>query len=77
MTDTLTPAQRLDADRKASMDAYDERALARMARGETCEHAAPSRNAMLTRDMVAINRSAAAMRRFARTPMGRRTARAA
>jgi len=72
-----TSQQLQDADRDARFAASDARALAAMARGEIVEHKPIVRNAVLNRDMVGINRGAAALRRFSRSPMGMRAARAA
>lgn len=68
----LTTKQRLDADRDASMNASDERYLARLAQGLVVQPTPPKNNAMLQRDQLGMLRNAAALRRFARTPQGRR-----
>lgn len=73
MTD-LTIEQRLGADRDASMNASDERYLARLAQGLVVQPEPAKRNAMLQRDQSAMVRSSAALRRFGRTPQGRRAA---
>jgi hypothetical protein len=68
---TLDARTRMDAIRDASLAASDARAVA---------DPIPPRppivvKAMLARDLAVMDRANAAMRRFARTPMGRRLAR--
>lgn len=71
MTDTM------QSHREAGMAEHDQRILAAMESSDRYgipHYPAPGGSAMLRRDLAAGNRANAALRRFARTPAGRRAA---
>ena len=72
---TIDTRTLIEQSRDASMAASDERTIRHMGSGAATGTKPVTSNAMLARDRIAMDRANAAMRRFSRTPLGRRCVR--